>query len=71
MATTLEQYGLQSLSVDDRIELMELIWDSVDDNPIHLPDWHVEELQRRIQNPVDLSKCVKWEDIRSKWIGEQ
>lgn len=44
MPVTLSQFGLDSFSVADRLELVELLWDSLDGVPDPLPDWHVREL---------------------------
>jgi putative addiction module component (TIGR02574 family) len=36
------------LSVSERLQLVEDLWDSIDDEQIPLPDWHREELDRRL-----------------------
>jgi putative addiction module component (TIGR02574 family) len=49
MSLTLEQFGIDRLSPQQRFELMDLIWDSLpDDAPYTPPDWHLSELERRI-----------------------
>lgn len=49
MSITLEQFGLDRLSPEDRVELIGLLWDSLpDDAPFIPPDWHLRELERRI-----------------------
>ncbi len=49
MSLTLEQFGIDRLSVPQRMELIDLLWDSIpDDAPFTPPAWHIEELQRRI-----------------------
>jgi len=37
------------LSVDQRLELIGLLWDSIPDEELPLPDWHRQELERRLQ----------------------
>jgi putative addiction module component (TIGR02574 family) len=49
MAITLEQFGIDRLSPEERLELIGLIWDSLpDDVPFSPPDWHIRELERRV-----------------------
>jgi putative addiction module component (TIGR02574 family) len=49
MTMTLEQFGIDRLSPQERFELISLIWDSIpDDAPFTPPDWHPRELERRI-----------------------
>ena len=49
MSLTLEQFGIDRLSPQQRFELVGLIWDSLpDEAPIIPPDRHIRELERRI-----------------------
>src|SRR6516225_4229088 len=49
MDLTLEQFGIDRLSPQQRLELIGLIWDSLpEDAPFTPPDWHLRELERRI-----------------------
>jgi putative addiction module component (TIGR02574 family) len=49
MSMTLEQFGIDRLSPQERSELISLIWDSLpDDAPFVPPDWHLRELERRV-----------------------
>jgi putative addiction module component (TIGR02574 family) len=49
MVLTLEQFGIDRLSAEQRLELISLIWDSLpDDAPFTPPTWHLQELERRI-----------------------
>jgi len=49
MSLTLEQFGIDRLSTQERVELIGLIWDSIpDDAPFTSPDWHLRELERRV-----------------------
>ncbi|MDX1963000.1 MAG: addiction module protein [Pirellulales bacterium] len=49
MQLSLAQFGIEQLNPDQRLELIELIWDSLPettrDNP---PAWHLEVLQERL-----------------------
>jgi hypothetical protein len=59
MNLTLQQFGIDRLDVEQRCELIGLIWESLpDDVPIVPSAWHLEELERRIAaadaNPDDV-----------------
>ena len=49
MPITLEALGIDQLSVSERLELIEQIWDSLPAQvaPGELPEWHRAELVRR------------------------
>jgi putative addiction module component (TIGR02574 family) len=49
MGVNLESFGIDQLSIKDRLELIELIWDSLPEEVIaaDLPPWHIEELKKR------------------------
>ena len=49
MPADLETLGLDKLSVQERLELIETLWDSLPDqlDASTIPDWHVAELARR------------------------
>lgn len=49
MSLTLSQFGIDRLDAQQRVELIGQIWDSLpDDVPYAPPDWHIQELERRI-----------------------
>jgi putative addiction module component (TIGR02574 family) len=45
----IEALGIDRLSVSERLELIDWIWDSLPDQvePTDVPPWHLAELQRR------------------------
>jgi putative addiction module component (TIGR02574 family) len=61
---------LLALSVADKLDLIELLWDSLSadqkDN-LPVPDWHREELDWRLdqleKNPDD---SIPWEDVKRR-----
>ncbi len=68
MTITLEQFGIDRLSPQERCELIMLIWDSLpDDVPFTPPEWHLRELERRIAaadaNP---ESAEPWETVRAR-----
>ena len=63
------EFGLDRLSVEDRIDLMNEIWDSVADEPgrTHLTLPQPEELQRRlIEHDANPQEVVSWEEVKSQ-----
>jgi putative addiction module component (TIGR02574 family) len=55
---TLEE--LRSLSVQDRLQLLEDVWASLDEEQdrLPMPGWHGEELKRRLQSFEDNRMAV-------------
>jgi putative addiction module component (TIGR02574 family) len=49
MSVSIESLGIDRLSVAERLELMEQIWDSLPEQvgPNEVPAWHLAELVRR------------------------
>ena len=49
MSMNIETFGIHQLSVGDRLELIEQIWDSLPEqvSPQDMPEWHLAELARR------------------------
>jgi putative addiction module component (TIGR02574 family) len=58
------------LSVSERIQLVEDIWDSIaaeGSNPVELSQAQMDELHRRVAaHRADPSSAVPWEQVRSK-----
>ena len=68
MDLTLEQFGIDRLNPRQRLELINLIWDSLPDQvPFTPPDWHLRELERRIAaadaNP---GAAEPWEEVLAR-----
>jgi putative addiction module component (TIGR02574 family) len=68
MGLTLEQFGIERLSPQQRVELIGLIWDSLpDDAPFTPPDWHLRALERRIAAAdADPGAAEPWEAVRAR-----
>ena len=49
MPVTVEGLGIDRLSVRERLDLIDQIWDSLPEevSPEEVPDWHLVELARR------------------------
>ena len=55
------------LPVPDRLQLLEAIWDSIAVNPedVPFPEWHREELDRRLASP-DPGPSETWEEVQAR-----
>jgi len=55
------------LSVDERMMMIEKIWDSVDKSAINIPDSHKRELDRRLaEYERGETKFVTWDEIKER-----
>ncbi len=55
------------LSVNERLQLAEDLWDSIDDEQIPIPDWHREELDLRLAAyQADPESGIQWEELRER-----
>ena len=66
MHVTLESLGINQLSVLERLELIEQIWDSLPSSvdPKEVPDWHLAELAQRRAEAVSQPGVGKpWRDV--------
>ncbi|HUY92998.1 MAG TPA: addiction module protein [Pirellulales bacterium] len=68
MSLTLEQFGIDRLSPQQRLELISLLWDSLPaDVPITVPDSQLRELERRIAAAdADPGAAEPWEEVRAR-----
>jgi putative addiction module component (TIGR02574 family) len=68
MAVTLKSLGIDQLGVDERLALIEALWDSIpaDESAIPVTDAQRAELDRRLAdheaNPNDV---VSWDEVRA------
>ncbi len=69
---TLHELGIDKLTVDERLDLIGQIWDSIVDSesPVVVPEHHRAELERRLAE-VDESPSsgVPWEELRARVLG--
>jgi putative addiction module component (TIGR02574 family) len=69
MNETLNELGIDRLSVPERLELIGLIWDSIapEDQALPIPDWHFRELERRrAAAEADPGAAIPWEVVKAR-----
>jgi len=56
------------LPVEERLELLEQVWDSIAADPaqVPVPDWHKEELDRRLADPSP--EHLTWDEVKSRFF---
>ena len=60
---------IMRLSPDERLQLVEEIWDSLAAEPsqVPIPEWHRKELDRRLAEPAP--ERLTWDQIRTRLFG--
>jgi putative addiction module component (TIGR02574 family) len=49
MAASLPELDIDQLTLEQRLELIALLWDSIPDSTaMPIPEWHQQELERRL-----------------------
>jgi len=71
MSQSLQQHGIDRLSIVDRLELIGHIWDSLNEaetgENVPLPDWHRSELERRrAAAEADPEAGIPWEVVKAR-----
>ena len=57
------------LTVEQRIELIGELWDSIPDSveTLPVPDWHRDELERRLAKAdADPEAAIPWEEVKRR-----
>jgi putative addiction module component (TIGR02574 family) len=57
------------LSPEERIDLLGEAWDAIaaSSEDVPIPEWHVEELERRLADPQPT--FVPWDEVRERLKG--
>jgi putative addiction module component (TIGR02574 family) len=69
MPTSLSELDLTQLTVDQRLELIGLLWDSIPESAeaLPIPEWHRQELERRLAAAEAAPElAIPWEQVRSR-----
>lgn len=73
MHVTIEALGIDRLSVGERLDLIEQIWNSLPEqvSPEEVPDWHLAELaRRRAEADVSPGAGKPWREALSPFESE-
>lgn len=73
MSNAFGTLGIDRMSVAERLELMEEIWESIPDTPetLELADWHREELERRLASAdADPTGGISWDEFKKQFDGK-
>ena len=69
MGHNISPADLTGLPIDERLELVETLWDSIakEADSVPLPDWHGAELDARLKShEADPLTGVPWSDVRQR-----
>jgi putative addiction module component (TIGR02574 family) len=73
---TLTKSEIAALSVDERLALIDNLWESMEEPPVALasPDWHREVLDKRIDDADQFpEKSIPWDvarvELAKKWLS--
>ena len=68
MSLTLEQFGIDRLDTSERLQLIDLLWDSIpEDAPFSPPEWHIRELEKRLAAAdADPSAVEPWDSVLAR-----
>ena len=72
MPPTIETLGIHQLSVGERLELIEQIWDSLPEEvaPEDVPEWHLAELsKRRARAETEPGVGRPWREVLDRLEG--
>jgi putative addiction module component (TIGR02574 family) len=72
MSVTIESLGIDRLSVRERLDLIEQIWDSLPEqvSPDEVPDWHLAELaKRRAEADASPRAGKPWREALARFGG--
>jgi putative addiction module component (TIGR02574 family) len=67
MAESLSDVAIKQLSVAERLDLIGVLWDSIPEDQVPIPEWHQQELERRLAAAdADPSGAIPWEEVRQR-----
>lgn len=69
MAPTMKDLGIDKMSIEDRLALVQEIWDSIANSPEEIPlsEAQRRELERRLAaHAADPSNVIPWEVVKAQ-----
>ena len=73
MSPQMKPHELAGLPIDERLALVEAIWNSIaeQDDLVPMPDWHGEELDRRVARHAEKPlEGAEWEEMRERLLAK-
>jgi putative addiction module component (TIGR02574 family) len=61
--------AIRELPDDEKLDLLGELWDSLD-HAAAVPEWHKEELERRIDSP-SAADSVPWSEAKARILGSK
>ncbi len=72
MAPTMKALGIDQLSIEDRLTLVQEIWDSIAAMPEQIPlsEAQRSELERRLAaHAADPTNVIPWEEVKARALA--
>lgn len=58
------------LPPEERLDILEKVWDSIGPGDVPVPQWHLDALEEDEKNPSPLAKET-WDEFKSRLLREQ
>lgn len=58
------------LAPEERLAILEKVWDSIGPDDFPVPQWHIDALEEDEKNPSPLAQET-WDEFKSRLRGEQ
>lgn len=73
VSPNIQSLGIDQLSTEVRLRLMEEIWDSLSAEPLgEIPESHREELERRLaQRTANPQATAPWDEVQARLRGRK
>ena len=69
MLPSFSELDIEKLSVNEKLELIGILWDSITDTSeaLPIPEWHRQELERRL-DAADATPelSIPWEQVKTR-----
>ena len=67
MVESLSDVAIKQLSIAERLDLISVLWDSIPEDQLPVPEWHREELERRLAvADADPGGAIPWKEVRHR-----
>jgi len=72
MAVSMKSLGIDRLTVEEKLKLVDEIWASIDEETDALPltDAQREEIERRLrEHEADPEAALPWDEVKARLVG--